>query len=111
MKLFATLILHAILFASAYGATAEKTNIILIISDDHSFTDYNFMGNEMVKTPEIDRLASESLLYTRGYVMPVCSPSLACLLTGKLPRRHGITGNDLAKLPRKAAADAPIATP
>ncbi len=97
MKFLTTLVLHAILFASAYGAAAERPNIILIISDDQSFTDYNFMGNEAVKTPEIDRLASESLLYTRGYVMPVCSPSLACLLTGKLPHRHGITGNDLAK--------------
>ncbi|HSG34047.1 MAG TPA: sulfatase-like hydrolase/transferase, partial [Sphingomonadaceae bacterium] len=46
--------------------------------------------------PHLDRMASESLLYTRGYVMPVCSPSLACLLTGKMPSDHGITGNDLA---------------
>lgn len=97
MKLFATIILYAVLFVSAYGAPAEKPNIILIISDDQSFTDYGFMGHETVKTPQIDSLASESLLYTRGYVMPVCSPSLACLLTGKLPRNHGITGNDLAK--------------
>lgn len=75
---------------------AERPNIILIISDDHAFHEYGFMGHEMVKTPQIDRIASESLLYTRGYVMPVCSPSLASLLTGKLPRNHGITGNDLA---------------
>ncbi len=37
------------------------------------------------------------MLYTRGYTMPVCSPSLACLLTGQLPHAHGITGNDLTK--------------
>jgi uncharacterized sulfatase len=53
------------------------------------------MGHEIVKTPHLDRIASESLLYTRGYVMPVCSPSLACLLTGKLPHQHGIVGNVL----------------
>ncbi|WP_197527437.1 sulfatase family protein [Pirellulimonas nuda] len=70
--------------------------MILIISDDQGFPDYGFMGNEEVQTPNLDRMAGESLLYTRGYVMPVCSPSLACLLTGKLPHEHRITGNDLS---------------
>lgn len=70
-------------------------NVILIISDDQGFTDYGFMGSKVVRTPHLDKLASQSLVYTRGYVMPVCSPSLACLLTGKLPHEHGITGNDL----------------
>ncbi len=74
----------------------SKPNVILILSDDQGFTDYGFMGHEIVQTPNIDRLASQSLLYTRGYVMPVCSPSLACLLTGRLPHQHGITGNDLS---------------
>ena len=75
---------------------ADRPNIILIISDDQAFNDYSFMGSETAKTPHLDRIASEGLVYTRGYVMPVCSPSLACLLTGKMPRHHGITGNDLA---------------
>jgi arylsulfatase A-like enzyme len=80
----------------AADAVSAKPNIILIISDDHGFPDYGFMGNKEVRTPNIDRWVSQSLLYTRGYVMPVCSPSLACLLTGKLPHQNGITGNDLA---------------
>lgn len=87
------------LFACLIGISSAQTqapNIILIISDDQHFQDYGFMGHQIVKTPHLDRMASESLLYTRGYVMPVCSPSLACLLTGKMPRQHGITGNDLA---------------
>ena len=85
---------------SALHAAAQplsKPNVILILSDDHGFTDYGFMGHKNVQTPNLDRMASQSLLYTRGYVMPVCSPSLACLLTGKLPHQHGITGNDLSK--------------
>ncbi|MBG7606429.1 MAG: sulfatase-like hydrolase/transferase [Verrucomicrobia bacterium] len=69
---------------------------MLIISDDQGFADYSFMGHDRIKTPHLDKMAAESLLYTRGYVMPVCSPSLACLLTGKLPSEHGITGNDLS---------------
>lgn len=85
------------LVAAAIAAAAERPNVILIISDDHGFSDYGFMGRKTAQTPNLDRLAAQSLLYTRGYVMPVCSPSLACLLTGKLPHAHGITGNDLAK--------------
>ncbi len=81
----------------------QKPNIILIISDDHGFPDYGFMGHKDVKTPNLDRMAAGSLLYTRGYVMPVCSPSLACLLTGRLPHQHGITGNDLATPPADKA--------
>lgn len=84
------------LLAGAAVAGQSKPNIILIISDDHGDADDGFMGNQMVKTPHSDRMASESQLYTRGYATPVCSPSLASLPTGKLPHEHGITGNDLA---------------
>jgi uncharacterized sulfatase len=59
------------------------------------------MNHAVVKSPNIDRLASQGMLYTRGYTMPLCSPSLACLLTGKLPHQNGITGNELT------AAEAP----
>jgi arylsulfatase A-like enzyme len=84
-------------FSTTFLSHAENTapNIVLIISDDHTWSHYGFMGHQTVKTPNLDRMASESLLYTRGYVTPVCSPSLATLLTGKSPRDHGITGNDL----------------
>ena len=82
--------------ALIHAADPAKPNVILILSDDHGFTDYGFMGHKVVQTPNLDRMASQSLLYTRGYVMPVCSPSLACLLTGRLPHEHGVTGNDLS---------------
>lgn len=83
------------LSSTAVADELQKPNIVLIISDDHAFTDYGFMDHKVVATPHLDRIASESLLYTRGYTMPVCSPSLACILTGDLPHVHGITGNDL----------------
>jgi len=105
MKAIIALTLHGFLLVGAIAAPASQPNIILIISDDQPFTDYGFMGNAQVKTPNIDRIASESLLYTRGYVMPVCSPSLACLLTGKLPHQHGITGNDLKPKDPKGKGD------
>lgn len=102
MKLLPCLFLFLSAVGTAFAEPAKQPNIILIISDDHGFPDYGFMGNQTVKTPHLDRIASESLLYTRGYSMPVCSPSLACLLTGKLPHQNGITGNDLKPSKDKA---------
>lgn len=92
-----------LLLACTARSDDKRPNIILIISDDHTWSNYGFMGHPVVKTPNLDRIAGESLLYTRGYTMPVCSPSLASLLTGLLPSQHGITGNDLYAENRKAA--------
>ena len=96
MKFHALLLSFSVLICGIASA-AQAPNVILIISDDQGFSDYGFMGSKDVRTPNLDRMASQSHLYTRGYVMPVCSPSLACLLTGRLPHENGITGNDLAK--------------
>ena len=103
MKHILTLLTFATLLVPVQSRAADRPNVILILSDDQGFTDYGFMGHKVVRTPNIDRMASQSLLYTRGYVMPVCSPSLACLLTGRLPHEHGITGNDLGKTAQSSA--------
>ncbi|MBU2883524.1 sulfatase [Psychrosphaera sp. B3R10] len=70
-------------------------NIVLILSDDHAWNDYSFMGHEIVKTPALDQLAAESVTFTRGYVpTSLCRPSLATIATGLYASQHGITGND-----------------
>lgn len=70
-------------------------NIVLIISDDQGWTDYGFMGNKNIETPNLDKLAEQSLVYTRGYVnSPLCGPSLSCIITGLHPHQHGVTSND-----------------
>ena len=46
--------------AQASAASADKPNIVLILSDDQSWNDYGFMGHEHIKTPHLDKLASES---------------------------------------------------
>ena len=80
---------------SVGGPYEGPPNIVLIISDDHGWPDYGFMGHPVIRTPNLDRLASESMVYTRGYVpVPVCRPSLATLATGLYPHQHRITGND-----------------
>ena len=78
------------------GLNAEEMpNIVLIISDDQHWGDYGFMNHPVVKTPNLDKLSQEGLLFTRGYVpSSLCSPSLASIITGQYPHGHRITGND-----------------
>lgn len=76
-------------------AAAEKPNVVILLSDDQRWDDYSFQGHEAIKTPNIDELASESLVFQRGYVpTSLCRPSLASLFTGLYPHQDGITGND-----------------
>ena len=92
--------------AAAEPSAAPRPNVVLIISDDHAWTDYSFMGHPRARTPNIDQLAAEGLTFTRGYVTTaICSPSLATMLTGLYPHQHGITGND----PVVAAGEDPSA--
>ena len=75
--------------------SAKSPNIIYIISDDHGWADYSFMGHKVIETPHIDRLAKESLTYTHGYVpSSLCCPSLATMITGLYPHQSKITGNE-----------------
>ena len=76
-------------------SAVEKPNIVLILSDDQSWTDYSFMGHELIKTPNLDKLASESVLFRRAYVpVALCRPSLMSMVTGQYPHIHKVTGND-----------------
>ncbi|MEW4570913.1 sulfatase-like hydrolase/transferase [Tautonia sp. JC769] len=85
--------------AEAGPSSAQKPpNVVLILSDDHAWTDYGFMGHPSVRTPRLDRLAGESLTFSRGYVpSSLCCPSLASIITGLYPHQHKITSNDPPK--------------
>lgn len=90
-RLFALLAL-AILSLRAADA---PPNIVMIISDDHLWSDYGFMGHPHLQTPHLDRLARESLTFKRGYdVSSLCCPSLATIISGLYPHQHKVTSND-----------------
>ena len=92
-------VVYALLVCGVLGSTAQAQtpNIVLIISDDQAWTDYGFMGHGEIKTPNLDKLASQSLTFTRGYVpTSLCRPSLASIITGLYPAQHHISGNDVA---------------
>jgi uncharacterized sulfatase len=84
----------ALLFCAPF-ASAGPPNVVLIVGDDQAYTDYGFMGHPHVRTPHLDKLARESLAYTRGYVTTsLCRASLATMITGLYPHQHRITSND-----------------
>lgn len=83
--------LLACLFLSclSLAAEAKKPNILLIISDDQGWADVGWHGTE-IKTPQLDRLAAAGAKLEQFYVMPVCSPTRAALMTGRYPMRQGL---------------------
>ena len=90
-----------LLFISGFQQTAfgqltdQRPNVVFLLSDDQSWTDYGFMDHPHIKTPNIDQLAKAGVLYERGYVTaPLCRPSLASIVTGLYPHQTGIRGND-----------------
>jgi arylsulfatase A-like enzyme len=76
-------------------AADRPPNVLIILSDDQAWSDYGFAGHPHIKTPHLDKLARESVTFTRGYVpTSLCRPSLMSLITGQYPDQHLVTGND-----------------
>lgn len=72
-------------------AQANKPNFIIIFTDDQGYGDLSCFGSKTIKTPNIDRLASEGRKFTNFMVAsPVCTPSRAALLTACYPKRIGM---------------------
>ena len=69
----------------------NKPNFIFILTDDQGYGDVNAHGHPYLKTPNINRLRSESVSFDNFYVSPSCSPTRAALLTGMHEFRNGVT--------------------
>ena len=67
------------------------SNIVLFFIDDLGWMDVGYMGHQLHQTPNIDRLASQGMIFTDAYAnAPVCAPTRASLLTGQYGPRHGV---------------------
>lgn len=89
------LLLAVFALGFASPLVAAPPNVVLIVSDDHGWTDYGFMGHKHIQTPNLDKLASQSRTFRRGYVpSSLCCPSLATIISGRYPHQHKITCND-----------------
>ncbi|MFP6892382.1 MAG: sulfatase-like hydrolase/transferase, partial [Opitutales bacterium] len=70
--------------------TSDKPNVVLIFADDLGIEALDSYGGHGVKTPHLDKLANDGMLFTHCFANPACSPSRAELLTGTYPRFNGI---------------------
>ena len=74
----------------AAAAKRRPPNVILLMTDDQGYGDLGAHGNEMIRTPNLDQLARESVCLTDYHVDPTCSPTRSALLTGRYSTRTGV---------------------
>lgn len=72
------------------AAVRAAPNIVFFLVDDLGSADCGFAGGTEIKTPRIDALAASGTILDALYVQPVCSPTRACLMTGRYPTRTGV---------------------
>lgn len=82
------------LMAQEKTSAGKKTNILIIVSDDHAFQAISAYGSKLTKTPGIDRLAREGAIFNNACVTnAICGPSRAVILTGKYSHVNGFKDN------------------
>jgi N-acetylglucosamine-6-sulfatase len=81
---------------TARAQARRRPNFLFLLTDDQSYATLSLTGNPFMKTPHIDRIGREGVLFTNGFVaMSLCAPSRACFLSGLYPHRNGIINNNL----------------
>lgn len=75
---------------SSYAQDNRPPNILLIMTDDQGYGDLGYHGNPQIHTPNLDKLAGESVRFSNFYVSPVCAPTRSSLMTGRYNIRTGV---------------------
>ncbi|WKN45004.1 sulfatase family protein [Tunicatimonas pelagia] len=82
--------------------SSARPNILLIMSDDQGWGDAGYQDHPELKTPYLDSLAADGLVFNRFYAAaPVCSPTRGSMLTGRHPYRYGIYYANVGHLPKE----------
>ena len=76
-------------FSSPVCASDEKPNIVYIVADDLGWKDVGFHGSD-IRTPNLDKLATNGVRLEQFYAQPMCTPTRAALMTGRYPIRYGL---------------------
>lgn len=96
--LLPTIAVFLLFINSTVKAQSARPNVLLIYSDDQGASDLNCYGSKDLFTPNLDGLAASGIRFTQFYAAaPVCSPSRAALLTGRVPQRAGLADNASSK--------------
>ncbi|MEM1138167.1 MAG: arylsulfatase, partial [Bacteroidota bacterium] len=75
----------------SFGQDNLRPNVIIIITDDQGYGDLGITGNPHIKTPTLDKFATESIRFNNFYVSPVCAPTRSSLMTGRYSLRTGVS--------------------
>lgn len=75
---------------AAQGSKRKRPNVILILTDDQAYGDFQCYGNTKLHTPSFDRLYHEGVRFSNFYVQPLCSPTRATIMTGRYCWRGGV---------------------
>ena len=78
---------------SCRSQETKKPNFIIFLTDDQGYNDVGVYGSQTIRTPHLDKMAEEGMLFTSFYAQPLCGPSRAALLTGSYPIRIAEPGN------------------
>ena len=89
--LFAAAVAAVSSIPSGMAAGSAKPNILFILTDDQGYGDWGTNGHPLLKTPNVDRLAAQSVRLENFHVSASCSPTRAALLTGMHEFRSGVT--------------------
>lgn len=77
--------------ARAASLEGSRPNIILVLTDDQGMGDLSCMGNQVVRTPHIDRFYGHATRFTDFQVSPTCAPTRSALMSGRVPFKNGVT--------------------
>lgn len=84
----------------------DRPNLIFVLTDDQRFDTLGCTGNPFIRTPNLDQLAAEGVLFANASVnSAICTPSRACYFLGQYERRHGINFNSGTAMAPEAWAD------
>jgi len=77
--------------AQAKSLKGSRPNIILVMTDDQGYGDLACHGHPFLKTPNLDKLYSQSTRFTDFHVSPTCAPTRSALMSGRVPFKNGVT--------------------
>jgi len=99
--MFVTGLLFFVPVAAGAPGELKQPNFVIILADDLGYGDVGFTGSTQIKTPHIDALAADGVIFDQGYVSaPVCGPSRAGLMTGRNQVNFGFDNNPNRSLPQ-----------
>ncbi|WP_297086523.1 sulfatase-like hydrolase/transferase [uncultured Draconibacterium sp.] len=90
LKLLSTLIIIIVL----KNVAVAQTNFVFVLTDDHRYDLLGCTGNNLIKTPHIDKLANDGVLFTNAHITSaICTPSRVSMFLSQFERKHGINFN------------------